>query len=325
MTETRSIAVTGASGFVGGHLVSFLRSRGHRVRVLVHRSERDFGPGVEILKGSVTQFQTVRELVEGTDLVFHLASALGMKLLSDKAFYHINVEGSRILMEEARRAGVEKVVHFSSAGVYGKNPGTEPLPESAPLNPVDIYERTKMQGEQAVLGFRDQVNLTVIRPGWIFGEGDRRTLKLIRQINSGWFFIAGRGHKMHSPIHISDLIAGTWLSAARAPSGEIFNLGGTSLSINRMCRTIARALGKKGIFLRLPIAAVYPLACVLEKGFGAIKREAPLSRAKLAFFLRGKPIDSGRARDILGFQESDTFSGHLRKTVAWYREQGWLG
>lgn len=320
----KPIAVTGAAGFVGRHLVAFLRKKGIPVRVLLHRSTPEFGEGVEILRGSITDFTKVRRLVDNCSRVFHLAGALGMRLLPEKDFYHINVEGSRILMEEARRAGVEKVVHFSSAGVYGKNPGTEPLPESASLNPVDIYERTKRQGEAAVMEFSDQVNLTVIRPGWIFGEGDRRTLKLIRQIHSGWFFIAGSGKKMHSPIHVSDLLSGVWKAAGHRESGEVYNMGGTSLTINRMCRDIAGALDTRLLPLKLPVSLVYPLAYTLEKGFRLLNREAPLTRAKLAFFLRGKPIDSRKAAQRLGFRETSTFAVHMQRTIAWYRARGWL-
>jgi dihydroflavonol-4-reductase len=324
MTGRKPIAVTGAAGFVGRHLVSFLREKDFPVRILLHRSIPEFAPGVEIVQGSITSLPVVRRLVKDCAMVFHLAGALGMRLLSDKDFYHINVEGSRILMEEIRRAGVDKVIHFSSAGVYGKNPGTTPLKESAPLKPVDIYERTKLQGEQVVLKFSDQVNLTIIRPGWVFGEGDRRTFKLIRQINSGWFFIAGSGEKMHSPIHVSDLISGVWKATEQRKSGEVFNLGGQSLSINKICQDIAAGLGTRLLPLRLPVFLVYPLAFTLEKGFKLLHREAPLTRAKLAFFLRGKPIDSRKAIRQLGFGETDTFAGHMQQTIAWYRKNNWL-
>jgi len=322
--QKKIYAVTGGSGFIGSHLVRYFADRGNRVRVLIHQSKTDFGKNVEIINGSITDSVSVNKLVKGCDIVFHLASALGNRLVSDEDFFRINVKGTEIVLQESVKEKVSKAVCFSSAGVYGKNPGTVPLLENAKLNPVDIYEKTKLQGEDKALAFKDKINVSVIRPGWVFGEGDRRTFKLIRQIYKGLFFIVGSGKKIHSPIYVHDLILGTIAVSQREENGEVFNIGGEACSINKMCQTIAQALSKKILPFKVPVFLIYPPALFLEKLFKLFNKEAPLTRAKLAFFQRGKPIDSSKSADLLGFKESGSYERNMGRTISWYRDNNWL-
>lgn len=323
MENKKIVAITGASGFVDTHLVRFLSDKGYLIRVLIHQTRGNLNKDLEAIKGSIYDRESIKKLVKDSHTVFHLASALGMKQISEKEFYNINVKGTQTLLEEAVKAKVKKIVLFSSAGVYGKNTGTIPLKEDDNLNPVDIYEKTKKLAEEKALSFKNQINLTIIRPGWVFGEGDRRTFKLIKQIRSGWFFMVGSGKKKHSPIYVQDLLKGCFAASLREKSGEVFNMGGESLQIKEMCEIISSSLGKKPLPLKIPTFLIYPLVFCLEMVFKLFKKEALLTRAKLAFFRRGKPINSQKAIEELGFFESDTFANHLKKTINWYETNNW--
>jgi len=319
----KTIAVTGGSGFIGQHLIRRLLARNNRIKVLIHQNDIKEAE-VEKFYGSVNDQEVLFELMDGADVLFHLASALGNRLLSREEFKRVNVEGVRHILKTAQVKKVKKVVCFSSAGVYGKSSGLRPLSEDGPLNPVDIYEQTKLAGEKEALVFKDKLDLSIIRPGWVFGEGDKRTFKLIKQINSGFFFIVGRGIKKHSPIHVSDLIDGALLVAERGGKGEVYNLGGDPCSITEMVQIIAQSLEKKIFPFKCPVSLIYPMAFLMETFFKLFRKEAPLNVAKLAFFLRGKPLNSTKIKQDLGFTNFCDFKNKMFSACRWYKNNNWL-
>jgi len=316
------VGITGAAGFIGRHLAAALLDQGFRVRVLLH--QRDLELPVEKVRGSLLDSCALEDFCSGLEVVFNLAAVLGNRLLSERDFFAANARGTGTLVETALAGGVSKFIHFSSAGVYGKSSGLVPLTEDAPLNPVDVYERSKLAGEHAVQEFAGRISVSTIRPGWIYGPGDERTFKLIRQINSGLFFIAGSGRLLQSPTYVSDLVRAALILMQRRESGEIFNIGDAALSIRELVCTIAAALGKSGRIPRLPMALVLPAAALLGSGLALFGREAPLTVAKLAFFRRGKPLNSDRFKTAFSFEFEQDFESGMAATIAWYREQGWL-
>jgi nucleoside-diphosphate-sugar epimerase len=328
LTGKELVGVTGAAGFVGSHLARCLLRREFKVRLLVHRSPlpadiRDH-PKIETVPGSINDGKTVEQFLQGVDILFHLASALGNRVIPEAAFFRINRDGTDTVMQAAARSGVKKVVHFSSAGVYGKTSGQIPLKESDPCFPIDVYERSKLAGEEAARRCADRLDISVIRPGWVYGEGDRRTFKLIKQIHSGPFFIAGSGRIKHSPIYIDDLTQTSLLVAERGKRGEVYNAGREVASVEEMVHTIAAVLGKKIFPLKVPMFLVYPPAFCLGKLFALFGREAPLNPARLAFFLRGKPLNSAKIKTQLGAVFQAPFEEGTKRAVAWYRQEGWL-
>lgn len=328
LTGNEHIAVTGAAGFVGGHLVRYLAGKNFKVRAVVNRSPLADDlldhPSVESYTCSITDRTEMTRCFDGIDVVFHLATALGNRIVSDDEFYNINRGGTTNVLNAAFACGVKKVIHFSSAGVYGRSSGFTAQKETDPLNPIDIYERSKQAGEQAALSFSGQLEVVVLRPGWVYGEGDRRTFKLIRQIHSGLFFIAGSGKINHTPIYVGDLVKAAVMSVEKGKSGEIYNVGYEMVPVETMVKTIAAALNKGIIPVKLPIWMVYPPAYLLSRLFAMFGKEAPLSPAKLAFFMRGKPLDSSKIKEEFGIVSHSTFAEGMRRVIDWYRTNQWL-
>ena len=328
LTGNEHIAVTGAAGFVGSHLVRYLAERNVKVRAVINRSPlpedlRDH-PSVESYICSITNRKEMTRCFEGIDVVYHLATALGNRIVTDDEFFNINREGTRNVLSAAIECGVKKVIHFSSAGVYGRSSGFIAQKETDPLNPIDIYERSKQEGEQAALSFSEQLEVVVLRPGWVYGEGDRRTFKLIRQIHSGLFFIAGSGKINHTPVYVGDLVKAAVMSVEKGKSGEIYNVGYEMVPVETMVNTIAGAMNKGIIPIKLPIWMVYPPAYLLSRLFALFGKEAPLSPAKLAFFMRGKPLDSSKIKEEFGIVSYSTFAEGMRRAIDWYKANQWL-
>ena len=320
--DLKSVAVTGASGFIGTHLVKFLLAQGFNVRVLINQT--DIPLNVDKYNGSLQDRECLQKFLQGVDLLFHLAAALGNRCLSREDFYAINRDGTANIMQTALKMGIKKVVCYSSAGVYGKSSGLVPLREDHHLNPKDIYELSKKAGEDVVRDFSGQLNFNIIRPGWVYGPSDGRTFKLIRQIHKGPFFIAGKGLIKHSPIYVGDLIAASWQIALHGESGQVFNVGGPAMSVREMVQVIYKVLAKGGHASHLPLWLTIPAAWIMEKLYALAGKEGPLTTAKLAFFLRGKPLDSTKISHSLGVTFPTDFEEGISLAIEWYKEEGWL-
>ncbi|MDD8025197.1 MAG: NAD-dependent epimerase/dehydratase family protein [Acidobacteriota bacterium] len=318
--------VTGAGGFVGSRLTGRLLAEGWAVRGWDLGPEPAARSGFEYIRGDIRDAGLSARAVERVDVVFHLAAALGASRLGEDEFLAINAGGTRNVLEAARRAGVKRAVHFSSAGVLGHVAENEPAGEDHSLDPRDAYDRSKLAGERAALEIGgSELDVVVIRPGWVYGPGDRRSFKLIRSIAAGRFLIMGRGAAKQAPIFVDDLVEGTILCAAKGRRGEIYHLAGPEiLTVADMAREIAAACGKKLPRLRVPTGPTRAAAWAMGQAFGLAGREAPLNPSRLAFFLHPKPLRIDKARADLGYAPKIGFRDGITRTVAWCRQNGWL-
>ena len=318
--------ITGASGFVGGHLAARLVHDGWQVGALVHSRELKTVAGVEQVKGDIRDTARLQAAMSGADVLFHLASALGASRLKEREFWAVNAEGTRAAIGAARAAGVKRIVHFSSAGVLGHVADGKPASEDHPLDPRDAYDRTKLEGERIALEFAaGGTDVVVIRPGWVYGPGDRRTLKLFRAVARRRVPIIGRGRTLQTPVYIDDLIEGTLLCAAKGRRGQIYNLAGPEvLTVKEIVTAIAKAAGTRAPRLALPALPTKAAAWTLGKIFGIAGKEAPLNPSRLAFFIHPKPLDIRKAVAELGYAPAWDFRHGAATAAAWYRAHGWL-
>jgi len=324
--RARLALVTGASGFIGSHLVEDLACRGWRVRALVHRRPLPTGAQAETVQGDIQDTALLAKILENAEAVFHLAAALGFARIGREEFFRINAQGTEAVMRAARQAGVKKIVHFSSAGVLGHVPSPIVADENQALNPRDFYDRSKLEGERIARRYAAQgLGVVIVRPGWVYGPGDRRTFKLIKAVGRGRFFLPGPGRTLQTPVHIQDLVAGTHLCLERGRKGEVYNLAGREvLTVREMVSAIARAAGKKPPRLRLPLLPVKVAAWLMGRAFSLAKKEAPLSPSRLAFFIHPKPLSIGKAVEELDYAPQILFEEGMRQTMAWYKDNGWL-
>jgi len=318
--------LTGASGFIGTHLVDYLLEKNWQVRALLHQSKIHRQEEIEVLRGDVRDFQALREAFEETDVLFHLAASLGSALISEDEFYQINDHGTRNILKAAQAKNVKRIVHLSSAGVLGLVKKNEIASEDYPLNPMSIYDKSKLEGEKVALRMAQEgMNIVVIRPGWVYGPGDRRTFKLIKSIANKKFALVTKGETWQTPIYIQDLLEGILLCAEKGRRGEIYHLsGGDVLRVREIVEIIASATGRKIFPFTLPLFPVRLAAWSLEKIFILFRKEAPLNRAKLSFFIHPKPLSIKKAEKELGFAPQKNFKDGMALTVAWYRENNWL-
>jgi nucleoside-diphosphate-sugar epimerase len=322
--------VTGATGFTGQHLVRRLLARGERVRVIARSADKAraaFGPDVEIVTGDVADPAVIRQAVPNTRLIYHLAAAYREAGLPDSRYREVHVDSTRLLIEAARGAGIERFVHCSTVGVLGHiaNP---PADETTPHNPGDIYQATKSEAETLALALSSRYGLplAVARPAAIYGPGDMRLLKLFRAIARRRFVMIGSGHVFYHMVHVEDLVSGLELLAARPEAaGEVFILGGAEYrSLNEIAALIARIVGVPPPRLHVPAWPVQLAGSLCERVCAPFGIEPPIYRRRVDFFTKSRAFSIDKARRLLGYEPRIDLEQGFRETTAWYRAHGYL-
>jgi nucleoside-diphosphate-sugar epimerase len=318
--------ITGGSGFIGGHLVDLLVKKGWDVRALAHRGPLHHEGRVKIFKGDICDRAVLKDGLEGADILFHLASALGSSAIGKDEFFRVNARGTEAVLEAAREEKVKRVIQVSSAGVLGAVKNNEIAAEDYSPGPIQVYDETKLAGEKAALRFAEEgMDVVVIRPGWAYGPGDKRTFKLVKAVCRKKFIMATKGEARQTPVYIDDLVEGILLAAEKGKKGSIYHLAGREiLTAWEIVGVIASSCGRKVPRFRVPLVPARLAALILEGMFSPLRREPPLSRAKLSFFLHSKPLSIQKAESELGFSPNVLFVEGIKLALSWYREHGWL-
>ena len=321
------LLVTGATGFVGTHLMPTLVERGHEVRALV-RPDRD-ASGLEALgarvdRGNVTDPVALKAAARGVEAIVHLAVPPRMSTL--RQHRAVSVGGAENVLVAARAAGVDRIVHCSTVGVYGRLRSL-PADETTPIRPETAYQIAKAEAERLIQRHvqRHAAPVVVLRPTMIYGPGDLASLKLYRTILSGRLFSIGRASQPWHGVYIDDFVGAILLAlTARDAVGESFVIadGGMNLQIEHF-RAIAAA---GGVPLRHRAVPAWPIVVAVTAANAALRpfgRQAPFTKT-LHFFTHPRSFDISKARRVLGYRPLVTLEEGVRRTLAWYREKGYV-
>jgi nucleoside-diphosphate-sugar epimerase len=322
--------VTGATGFTGGHLARYLAARGGQVRALI-RDPKDAGPlgraGIEAVAGDLRDRGSLQAACRDVEVVYHVAAIYREAGLAPREFQAVNADAVAVLVEAAAAAGVRRLVHCSTVGVHGdvEHP---PANENAPLRPGDVYQETKLDGERQARAASERTGLPVVivRPTGIYGPGDRRLLKLFRGVARRRFVTLGRGEIFYHLTHVDDLVEGFRLCGAHpAAAGRTYILAGPEVTtLNELVRLIAEEAGVRPPGLHLPVWPFWMAGAACEALCVPLGIEPPIYRRRVDFFTKSRAFDITRARTEIGYAPQVGLREGIRRTLAWYREQGWL-
>ncbi len=320
--------VTGASGFTGSHLARMLVESGHRVRALIRRTSalellRDVE--VERFEGDLSDEVRLRRSVEGVDCVYHVAAVYREAKLPDSYYHEVNVLGTRRLAEAALAEDVP-FLYCSTCGVHGEVEGE--ADESAPYNPGDVYQRTKVEAEKIVLALHRERGLraVILRPVGIYGPGDRRFLKLFKGVARRRFPMIGSGRVSYHLTHVEDVARG-FLKAAETPAalGEAFILAGARYTtVEELVGLIAEKAGVQPPRFHWPARPLYAAAALCEDLCRPLGIAPPLHRRRLDFYLKNRAFRIDKARRVLGWEPQVNLETGITRTLEWYRRAGWL-
>jgi nucleoside-diphosphate-sugar epimerase len=327
---SRTVLVTGATGFLGASLTHRLLSGGARVRVLA-RSPVKAKPladqGAEVIAGDITDRAAVAAAVDGAGVVYHLAGRLLAPGVPAAEYHRTHVEGTRLLLACCRKTpGLERFVHCSTTGVLGVT-GDRPADESAPLRPTNVYEATKAEAE---LGVRDACRqgfpAVIARPGLVYGPGDLHLLGFFRSVLRRQFRPIGRRAVWLHPIYIEDMTEALVRCGERAAAvGECFHLAGREpVALGELAEAIARAGGTRPPRGHIPLPAARAVAALGDRLPPKLRRSAPLTRSRLEFLTHSRVYDVAKAQRLLDFAAPTELLTGTTRSMAWYRGEGYL-
>jgi nucleoside-diphosphate-sugar epimerase len=325
------ILVTGGTGFTGSHLTRRLLRKGHQVVVLDNQAGLFFdelkGLGAEIYIGSVTDRELVQKVVQGCEVVHHIAAAFRKVNLPKKVYWEVNVEGTRDLMEAALQHGVRKFVNCSTCGVHG-HVKQEPADENAPIAPEDYYQFTKYEGEKIVPKFVARgLRVITLRPTAIYGPGDpERFFMLFKMVSKGRFVMFGNGKAHYHPLYIDNLVDAFELAvASEKGDGEVYLIGDARYyTLNELATAIAHTLGIDLKLRHLPFWPLWTAALACELAYKPLSIDPPLFRRRVDWFRQNRAFSIEKARREIGYQPRVDLREGLARTAEWYWKQGSL-
>jgi nucleoside-diphosphate-sugar epimerase len=323
--------ITGATGFVGGHVAEACKGRGLTVRTIArpgsHTGLLD-RLGVAVLRGDLTDREVVRAAVEGADVIVHCAAKVGdWGPVED--YRAVNVEALRELLDACRGRPLQRFVHLSSLGVYAARhhhgtDETEPLRDSH----VDAYTQTKVEAERLVLDAhrRSGVPVVVLRPGFVYGPRDRTLLpKVIDRLRRRHLWYIGGRKRALNTIYVGNLVEAVFLAVEKPQAvGQVYNLTDDEpVSKGRFIEALVTGLDlPKPRPVSPPLWVARIVAGWMESSArrrGAARAPA-LTQAGLKFLGYNLDFSIEKAKRELGYQPRTSFDEGMRQTVAWYRE-----
>lgn len=326
------VLVTGASGFLGGHVAEALSARGDAVRALVrktsNRKHLESLKGVELFEGSVEQVDRVREAVDGVDAIVHCAGIVKARGLDE--FFAVNVGGTSNLVEAARQANrgkaVKRFVHVSSLEACGPSSDGGPVPLDQE-NPVTGYGRSKLAAEKVVLSAKDDMNVVILRPAAIYGPRDVEILDAFKSVSRGLFPVINGGRSKTIFVYASDCAEACVRAIdADVPSGRTYFVddGCGAIDMQTMFSDFERALGKRAFRARLPLPLLMTVARGVEAYGRLTNKPVMLTREKAHMLVQDWVCSSEATRKELGWQPKVPWNEGVPRAIAWYRENGWL-
>ena len=334
MRDDALVLVTGATGAVGPRVVEALLEAGHRVRTLsLDAPPQGAWPGeVDERLGDITDPEAVAAAMAGVEGVVHLAALLHIVNPPPELkprYERINVGGTATVVEAACRAGVDRLVFFSTIAVYGSSDGAV-ITEESPLQPDSFYAQTKVEAERIVLAAKraDGEPLgTVLRLGAVYGariKGNYR--RLLLSLARGRFLPIGAGKNRRTLLYDKDAARAAVLALRHADcAGEVFNItDGRVHEMNTIIETLCGALGRPKPGWSVPVGPVRFLAGIIEDAGRLLGRTAPIVRATIDKYTEDVAVDGSRFQTRTGFSPKYDLAAGWRETVAEMKQTGEL-
>lgn len=321
--------VTGATGFVGSHLVEALVGNGSKVRALV-RDPLKARPlaelGVELVQGDLQAPETLRGVAEGVDAVFHAAAQLNLPGVRPEA-YETNLAGTRNLVEALRGVPVRKLVHLSSIAAMGIR-NVHEVDETCPCRPDLPYGKSKLAVDRYLESeFREHgLPVVILRPPTVYGPRERYNfLSLCRAIEARRFLVIGSGLNRIDFLWIGHLVHAMVQAAELGRAGETYLVADEPvLSFVQAAETLASLLGRPLPRIHLPTPLAYLASVPLLVASRITGREMPLNPKRVRTMTGDMCFDLTKAKDELLYRPGGTFLEHAGETIAWYRSVGLL-
>lgn len=335
----QTVFVTGASGFIGTHLVRELVSRGLRCKCLVRATSNTSElptDEVELIRGSIEDPDSYRDALEGCDTVLHLAGRVSAT--NEAQFLQVNADACAKLADaclETRQP--PRFIFVSSIAAAGPPPqGTDVREETQPANPISHYGRSKRKGELLLAERADKMPITIVRPGIVYGPCDKNLFEIVRTIHRlRLHFVVGFRTPPLSFIYVDDLIQLIFAAVARGETlrtdpncseGIYFASDDSEFPTYReLGQRLAKSLDRSVLVWPLLPAVAKGVGFAAQTVNGLLRRSSLLTVDKVReATVTSWATSSQKAQQQLGFTPTKSLDENLRQTSQWYADNGWV-
>jgi dihydroflavonol-4-reductase len=322
--------VTGATGFIGSHLVEKLVAEGEEVRCLVRPTSNlrwiQHLP-VDTFVGDLFDSQSLDKALQGVRIIYHVAGVT--KATRKRDYWRGNVEATSRFLETACRTrnAIERFVYVSSQAAVGPSLNGTPVDEATLPHPIDIYGRSKKAAEDLCRAYSNELPVTILRPVAVYGPRDLDTFAFFRWIGRGIIPMFGSDTKKIALVYVKDLVEGIVLASRRTEAiGQVYFLSNQTATSWEELFSVATVLGekrmKKWVFpnfsIYLVAAAAEPMAFLTGKAvLYNFEKARELAQTNWS-------CDPSKARRELGYEAKTPILDGMRETFEWYKREGWL-
>lgn len=322
------VFVTGATGCLGSRITNDILSQGHKVKALIRKtSDKSLlqaSSDIEFVEGDIMDEMSLETTPDGCDAAVHCAAGLHFvpRTQEDIERYdNVNVGGTKRVLETCIKAGVKHFVHMGSIASMGDFYNIE-RDETFPCTPESYYGRSKLKSEEMALSYHGKgTEVTVLRPGVIYGAADRGTiLKMIRYIHNGKFHFIGNGKNYKSIVSVGNVSAAT-IKVLLNPAayGETFIVvDKEKLTIREIANTMADKLGVKVSPIRIPLTVGYALGFTCDILGKFIPVPLPFTLQNVKNFTHSATYSIRKIQEKIGFDPPEKFHDAIDDEINWY-------
>ena len=329
MTETTFL--TGATGFVGSAVARLLLSKGHSLRVLSrpHNNRSNLqGLDVEVVEGDLTNPETYRDALKGCRNLFHVAADYRIWVPDAAEMNRVNIDGTRALMLASIDAGIERVVYTSSVATLGLHKDGTPAREDSPVSFSDMvgtYKQSKYLAEEEVLRLiaHHKLPAVIVNPSTPIGPRD------IKPTPTGRIIVDAVKGRIPAYVdtglniaHVDDVANGHWLAFERGKIGERYILGGSNMALSEILALIAANVGRPAPKIKLPRAAIYPIAFSMEIAARLTGWDPIVTRDALRMSKKKMYFSSAKAEQALAYHSRPAPEA-IADAIAWFKAEGY--
>jgi nucleoside-diphosphate-sugar epimerase len=317
-----TVAVTGATGFIGRHVTAHLVARGFDVRGVVRPQSTHGVPGGAAIVRVPLDAAALAGAFAGADAVVHLAGRVNA--LDPAAYSAVNVEGTREVARAAAAAGA-RLVHISSLAAAGPAPAGAPRSEDDAPSPRTPYGRSKLEGERLVMA-TPGLRWIILRPAVVYGPGDRAMLPLFKCAERGLLPLVGRLDAAYTFVHVNDVVRAIAAAIAATVEGEIVFVGHPRpVTAREILETVRQSVGRPAMIVRIPQAITRVAAAGCDLVARGVRRPLPLNHWRyVELSAEGFVCSVERLRARLGVVAAIGLGEGLAQTAGWYRQEGWI-
>ncbi len=327
-----NVLLTGASGFIGSHILDQLLDDGYKVTSLIRsKSSKKWieGKNTKIVVSDFVNYENIKDELKDIEVVIHVAGIIAA--LDYKEFYVVNSEGTRILLDAVANYSdkFSKFIYISSQTVGGPATSLDnPIDESDKVNPLTSYAKSKFEAENFVIHNKYGINYSILRPAAVFGERDPGILQIFKMVKKGLAPLIGLDNKYLNLIYVKDLVKAA-ISCIDNPlsNNQIYYIAGKEVyNWNFLMDKIKVVIdNKNAIKIKVPNFLVLAIGYINEIISKIIGKPQIFNYDKAIDFTRKYWVcNSSKARNDIGLETNEDIGYLLDITAKWYMKNGWL-